>query len=214
MVFGEIARVGAVLGVYSAIVTPGPALAANTPEQRVLDIGNVPAETKLHGSFKECAKVAKASVTTNVDVVPKYGWPNTAGESLLTKAGVSLEYSLDPVVDYDVTPNKVTDTASPKHCAGTRTEETKIRVQAGGKQASRRVFSQIIRGNASASVSASVDISAGKQCSDKNKPKQVKISRTQTTKYREGHEVSSRKRTTTRLIPCISHEWRAVPAQR
>jgi len=213
VVFGELARVGAFLGVYSAIVTPSPVLAASTPEQRVLDLGNVPGETTQLGEFKDCSKIALESVTTNMDITPAYSWPNNNGESFLTKAGINLEFNFDPVADYIVTPNKVSDSESEKLCSGTRTEEIKIRVKAEGKLASRRIFNQIIRGNDTAGVGASFNVPVGKACRAKDAPKTVKISRTQTTKYREEDRASQRKRTVTRTIPCLSRDFVAVPSQ-
>lgn len=197
----------------ASLAIAAPALGAPTPPN-TLDIGDLPHGSTPVGSFKECAQTARKSVMTDMDIQPTYSWPNGVGESFLTKADVSLKYNLDPVVDYSVGPSKIRDAGTEKHCAGTRTDETTIRVRAVKKQGSFSIFNQIIRGNAPATVQASAEASLARACRAKDAPKSVRISRTQTTKYREEDRVSQRKRTVTRTIPCLSRDFVAVPAQR
>lgn len=183
-----------------AIATP--ALGAPAPPN-TLDIGDLPHGSTPVGSFKECAQTARKSVATDMDIEPTYTWPNSVGESFLTKADVSLKYNLDPVVDYSVGPSNIRDAGTEKHCAGTRTDETTIRVRASKSQGAFRIFNQIIKGNAPATVQASAEASLARACRAKDALKAARISRTQTTKYREEDKVSQRNELSPEQFPAF-----------
>ncbi len=202
---------GEILGVgLATFAIAAPTFAAPAPPN-TLDIGDLPHGSTPVGSFKQCAQTARKSVETDLEIQPTYSWPNSEGESFLTKVDVSLEYTFDPVVDYSVGPSKIRDAGTEKHCAGTRTDETTIRVRASKSQGVFRIFNQKIKGNAPATVQATAEASLARACRAKDAPKTVRISRTQTTKYREKNRVSQRKRTGTRTIPCLSRDFVAVP---